>query len=58
MSGNIKRKPCAYNTEFKLKAGQYSHNRNNNRQMALEFNVSEKQMQNWRKAALDLAKIP
>jgi len=58
MSGNLKQKRCANNTEFKSKVVQYADTCNNNRQMTQEFNVSEKQVQDWQKAMLDLAEMP
>ena len=58
MSGNIKRKRCAYDTLFKLKVGQYADSCNNNKQTAWEFSVSDKQVRNWRKSVLDLAEMP
>jgi len=56
MSGNLKQKCCGNDTEFKLKVVHYANNCN--RQTALEFNVSEKQVQDWRKVMLGLAKMP
>jgi len=37
---------------------QHADDCNNNRQMAQEFNVSEKQVQHRQKAALHLAEMP
>ncbi|KAK2142220.1 hypothetical protein LSH36_983g00068 [Paralvinella palmiformis] len=58
VSTNLKRKRCAYGTEFKLKVVYYADKCHNNSQTAREFNVSEKQVRDWRKSALDLAKMP
>jgi len=53
MSWNLKRKQCAYDSEFKLKVVQYADNCNNNKQMALE-----KQVWSCWKPMLDLAEMP
>jgi len=57
--GNLKWKWCAYDTEItgKLKVVQYA-DCNNNRQMAREFNVSEKQVWDCWKAGLHLPEMP
>ena len=58
MSGNLKRKRCAYDTNFKLKVIQYSDECKNNRATSRKFNVSEKLVRDWKKAALDLEDLP
>ena len=58
MSGNLKRKRCAYDTNFKLKVIQYSDECKNNRETSRKFNVSEKLVRDWKKAALDLEDLP
>ena len=58
MSGNLKRKRCTYNTNFKLKVIQYSEECKNNRETSQKFNVSEKLVRDWNKVALDLADLP
>jgi len=50
MSGNLKRKQCAYDPVFKLKVVQYADNCHNNRQTAQEFTVSDRQVHNGRKS--------
>ena len=50
MSWNLKRKQCAYDSEFKLKVVQYADNCNNNRQRT--------KVRDWRKPTLDLAEMP
>ena len=58
MSGNLKRKRCAYDTNFKLKVIQYSDECKNNRETSRKFNVSGKLVRDWKKAALDLEDLP
>ena len=58
MSGNLKRKRCAYDTNFKLKVIQYSDECKNNKETSRKFNVSEKLVRDWKKAALDLEDLP
>ena len=58
MSGNLKWKWCAYDTEFKLKVVQYADNCNDNRRTAQEFSVSKKQVWDWQKATPDYARMP
>ena len=56
MSGNLQRKQCAYDTNFKLKVIQYSEECK--RETSRKFNVSEKLVRDGKKVALDLAELP
>ena len=58
MSGNRKRKRCAYDTNFKLKIIQYSEECKNNRETSRKCNVSEKLVRDCKKHILDLADLP
>ena len=53
-----KRKRCAYDAAFKLKVVAYATTHNNNSKAAREFNVCEKQVREWKKAASQLAELP